>query len=230
MRRMMDKKKKSKIWQPDPKISSMIKSPYDKGIPAYVAAKFLIRDKEGNIVKNPNVKTYFKYWEYWKEQHCKESAKESVKKFKKRQKEYERHYCTAYDKLILTINEMMQTLESCRKFRHGGLFGYENFDHTIPHIDIDLKLEMRIMRANKLCGEIKMEKFSPLWGDPLKLFNKNKLDKKLNQFTKKTHLLLLRTTVFLAKRKSKKMVLDCQINTPKTEDIVIKCRICAISI
>ena len=223
---MRGTKKIIKKWKPDPKLIPLLKPFYDRGFPAYVAADLLLRNNNGDVVKNPNVKTYFKYWRFWKEKALEEQRQKNILTMIRKQKEFEYKYFTAYDKLILVAYEMENTLESCRKYKRIGLFGYENYDKTIPHIDIDLNLESMILRITKLWTYILQSKFNIENDIILYNINKKKFDRNLQKLYNKTHKLLLRVVHFLAKQNNTKATLDCQMNKKTPESIVIKCGIC----
>lgn len=216
----MGRKFFSKKWNPDPKLAPLLKPFYDRGFPAYVASGLLLRDHDDNIIKNPNVKTYFKYWKFWKTEALEKQRIQNFRIMRNRQKEFELKYITAYDKLILVAYEMETTLESCRKYKTTGLFD------NIPVNEIDLKLEIMIYRVTKLWTSILLSRYTLENDIILYKLNEKTMNRNLRKINSKTHMLLLRVVQFLSKRESRKAILDCQINEKTPKCIVIKCGIC----
>jgi hypothetical protein len=99
------------MWHPDPKIAKRIKPHYTKGYPASVASTFAIRDDKGKLVKNPNIKTYFKYWNYWKHEDNLKIALSLKTFFHTRQRQLENCWFQQYDTLTLIAYKMEQVLE-----------------------------------------------------------------------------------------------------------------------
>jgi hypothetical protein len=147
---------------------------------------------------------------------------------KKRKEEFEERYSLAYDKLILVSYDMEQVLENCRKYKLPGLFETEHSDYKPSSRDIDIKLEMMIMKISKLTVEIIHSKTDTIFDIILYRLNEKKLNRRLYNISIKTHFKLLQVLEFLSKRESKKTVLDCKIQKPSTGEIVIKCGICPI--
>lgn len=214
---MRGRKKILKKWKPDPTLALLLRPFYEKGIPAYIAAELLLRNKDGEIIKNPNVKTYFKYWKFWRQEYNESKRKEHIREIKIRQEYFERKYIIEYDKIILVLYEIEQTLEGCREFK-------TEFDSAIPKID--LSLEKMILRTTKLWGKIIYSRYTTENDIIIFRINKRKIEKSLRNLARNTHMLLLSVVNFLAKRTSRKAVLDCQIKEKTTESIVIKCGIC----
>jgi len=223
---------KKKLWHPDPRIERLIKPFFYQGYSALAASNKLIRDEQNNIVKNPNIKTYIKYWRYWKEEFTKKFQKHVEAVAWLKIKEFEEHYLPAYNELILLTNEMLEVLESYRGSGQNSFHINSQdcvFDDSIEKIP-DVQLENLILIMFKHYAEVLETKFQTENDILLLKFNKRKLDRRLYKITIKTHLKQLRVVNYLSKRETKQIVLHCQVQDKMERKIIIRCGICATKI
>ena len=125
----------------------------------------------------------------------------------KESKKFEDHYLPAYGKLILTMYEMEQVLESCRTWKHEITFDFENAPQP-PSEEIDIKLEKMILNIYKHWIKVLMTRHQTENDILLLKLNKRKLDRRLFKITSQTHSILLRVVSYLAKREAKQVILD----------------------
>ena len=154
----MDRKKSFGQWCPDPTVAELIRPHYDRGYTASTASTLLIRDKDGNIVKNPNIKTYFKYWRFWKEEDNGRILLFAMKSMKKRQKILEKYWLPFYDELILIAHEMEQTLEK-KLFPNGIVLDFSN-NRTCRYSLNDLPLHKMFSKIIMLQFNILQSKYN----------------------------------------------------------------------
>lgn len=124
----------------------------------------------------------------------------------KESKKFEEHYLPAYGKLILTMYEMEQVLESCRTWKHEITFDFEN-DSQLPSEEIDIKLEKMILNIYKHWFKVYTTRHQTENDILLLKLNKRKLDRRLFKIASQTHSILLRVVSYMAKREAKQVIL-----------------------
>jgi hypothetical protein len=219
-------RKNFKMWQPDPIIAKMIKPYYTKGYPASVASTFAIRDDRERLVKNPNIKTYFRYWNYWKQQDNLKLILSLKVLIRTRQRKLEAYWLPQYYMLTLIVHEMENALEHITY--PNGLPSLSENDTNLE-VNLDSSLNTLFLKVMKL--ELKIIQATFYATNKLILcdFDFN-YSRHLRKIATRTHYVLIRVLSFLSKHTSKKVVLDCQCKKAEPAQIIIKCGICAARI
>lgn len=216
----MIQKKISKTWHPDPKISILIKPRFDQRYSALAASKIPILDENKKLVRNPNIKTYFKYWNYYKDELNAQQLAEWIPHMQKKQKQLENLYVKAYDELIISAYHMMQII---KQYDDSWEYGKKRSYDKKPDINA-MKITCCI---NKLQFDILTAKYKTENEIILFKLKRKKLLRRLYLTSKKTHVALLRLLRFLHRREKVNVALDCQTEPKAKNLILIQCGICA---
>jgi hypothetical protein len=201
----------AQTWCPDPKISQLLRPYYVRGFTASAVSTFLIRDADGNPINSINTKEYYRYWRYWKNLDSKKILCSIRAYVKSHQKTLERFYFSQYDKLLLVSYDMEKILE------------------WIEDDGIDVAVKTLWLKVIRLESRIRMRRYITENNLILYYFKFN-YSTLLKKITVATHKMLLHVLNLLSKREQKKFVLDCQHKEKESEQIVIKCGICASKI
>lgn len=170
----MDKKKQKNVkkeWKPDPKVAEILIPFFDMGLSANATSKQGISNENKEITgirKMPNLKTIFKYWNYWK----KELVEQQMSSLAEMQRSVKAFYLNSYDKQLLLAESQIQGIlawKETEKKEHETemkILAEKGKNDEIFNWKPDVAIETLLARLNEMQGDMKLAK-AQLEGAPI---------------------------------------------------------------